>query len=123
MAKSKPAFWASKLYVPHLRARPTEVWLEKLMRVPCAVRAAVASIVWWDYADVSGSPREFTAAFEPWLDEAMAAERRGPELAKGLRMVGYEAALAQYRSEDRRTIGMRGRGRPRVVGYHRYAMR
>jgi len=123
MGKTGPTIWASKLYVPHLRARPPEVWLEKLLFVPGRVRAAVASIIWWDYADTSCDPHGFTEAFEPWLDEAMEAERRGPELAEGLKIVGYSKELATHRSTDRRTIARRGWGRPSVAGYQRYAMR
>lgn len=87
--------------------RPVSEWRSRLMSdVAPPARPAVAAIVWWDCADLSSSPRQFTQDFEGWLDEPHDDRVTSAELESALVTLGYPAEFAQSRARPRSTISM-----------------
>lgn len=82
-------------------------------RVETAWQAGVASVVWWDFADVAPDRRAFTERFEYWLVAAAGREVPGSVLLPALLRLGYPSVVAEWRAAERRTVSMpRPRGRP-----------
>lgn len=103
-----------------LRGRTAGEWVARLLQLPAEIQSGVASIIWWDFADTSAHPRQFTAALEPWLQEGAGRAIPAPRCQAALRALGYPADYAQWRSADRRISWHPGRplGRPNLSRIH-----
>ncbi len=83
-----------------LRVRTAEEWVKHLNKVAEDIRPAVASLVWWDFADVAPHRRHFTTVFEPWLDEAIEGDYPANRVKRALVKVGYAEPVAHMRSSE-----------------------
>lgn len=92
-----PNRWTGNLITPELCALSAEQWRERLNKLAEPTRSAVASIVFWDYADRSKTPSVFRDVFDAWLRKGIDVRIEDDEMRRGLARIGYRAEVINLR--------------------------
>lgn len=109
-----PKRWTGNLISRDLCELSAQQWSARLNRLQEPTRAAVASIVFWDYADRSKEPAAFRAVFDGWLLAGIDVKLPDDLLRSGLRAVGYSDHVIGLRVPVTSYVRKNRVGRPRT---------